>query len=277
MKIGRFRHKGKIFTGIVENNEVFSIGNIPIEKIITNNLIGKIRYMANASVSFEQVEYMPLLKPGKIICLGLNYKSHASEGGWEIPEEPIYFEKSSSCIIPHLAEIRIPENIGRVDPEVELAFIMGKTCRNADTDTAQQCIAGYTILNDVTARSMQKIDQSKKYPWFRSKSMDTFCPVGPWIVTSDELNWNDDLKIELRINGEIRQSSSTGQMIFQIPEIIVAITRYLTLYPGDIISTGTPEGISPIKDGDIVECEIEKIGILKNYVKINGKNIQVEQ
>ncbi len=270
MKIGRFRYRDSIFTGIVENDRVYSIGDMPVEKIIQDNLIEKISCLKNEEIPIERLEFMPLLKPGKIICLGLNYRSHAAEGGWIVPEEPVYFEKSSSCVIPHMAEIHIPQDIERTDPEVELAVVIGKVCKNADIKFAESCIAGYTICNDVTARSLQRMDQSKKYPWFRSKSMDTFCPIGPWIVTSDEINWNDDLKIELKINGVVKQSSRTSSMIFQIPEIIVSITRYLTLYPGDIISTGTPEGISPIKHKDIVECEIEKIGILKNPVVSNG-------
>lgn len=272
MKIGRFRYKGKTFTGLVEKEIVYNVGDIPIEKIFVDNLIDKIMSFKVSEIPLEGLEYVHLLKPGKIICLGLNYKSHAAEGGWTVPEEPVYFEKSSSCIIPHKAEIRIPENIGRIDPEVELAVVIGKKCKKVDRKAAETYIAGYTILNDVTARSMQRTDQSKKYPWFRSKSMDTFCPVGPWIVTSDEINWKQDLKIELRINGIVKQSSKTSSMIFDIPEIISCITRYLTLYPGDIISTGTPEGISPIKNGDIVECEVEKIGILVNPVVDDGNN-----
>ncbi len=272
MKIGRFRFNGCNFTGIVEKTRVYSIGDIPVEMIISNGLLGKVKELINNEFSLEDLEFLPLLRPGKIICLGLNYKSHAAEGGWDVPQEPVYFEKSSSCIIPHKAQIRLPEDIGRIDPEVEIAVIIGRMCKNEDLKSAESAIAGYTILNDVTARSMQRQDQSKKYPWFRSKSMDTFCPVGPWIVTTDEINWKDDLKIELRINRETKQSSRTSNMIFSIPEIIVAITRYLTLYPGDIISTGTPEGISPIKPGDFVECEIEKIGILANPVISYGDN-----
>lgn len=276
MKIGRFRHNGEVFTGIVEKNKVYSIGDLPIEQIIADNLTEKIRYLIRDEVNLEAVEYIPLLRPGKIICLGLNYKSHAAEGGWDLPDEPVYFEKSTSCVIPHMAKIQIPQGIGRIDPEVELAVVIGKRYKNNDNEDVEKCIAGYTVLNDVTARSMQKMDQSKKYPWFRSKSMDTFCPFGPWIVTADEINWQDDLKIELRINGVVKQRSKTSQMIFKIPYIIKSIARYLTLFPGDIISTGTPEGISPIKNGDIVECEIEKIGILKNPVISDGKDIKIE-
>ncbi|HOK79692.1 MAG TPA: fumarylacetoacetate hydrolase family protein [bacterium] len=272
MKLGRFRKDQNVFTGIVEGDKVGSVGEIPIEKIIASNLTDNIKCLISSWFSLQELEYAPLINPGKIICLGLNYKSHAEEGGWHLPAEPVYFEKSSSCIIPNRAKIYIPDHIGRIDPEVELAVMIGKICKNVSKQEAIACIAGYTILNDVTARAMQKEDQAKKYPWFRSKSMDTFCPIGPWIVTTDEIDWQEPLKIELRINGEAKQSSSTDKMIFQIPDIICSIARYLTLYPGDIISTGTPEGISPVKDGDIVECEIEKIGILSNPVVSYGKH-----
>lgn len=270
MKIGRFRYKNTPFTGIVKEDMVGYVGEVTIEKIIECNNISNLESQVTRWFSLDEVEYIPLLKPCKIICLGLNYSSHAAEGKWQIPDEPIYFEKSSSCIIPNKSPIFIPENIGRVDPEVELAIVIGKKCKSADRKTTEACIFGYTILNDVTARSMQKNDQSKKYPWFRSKSMDTFCPIGPWIVTSDEIKWDEGLTIQLSINGEVKQNSRTDLMLFKIPDIIAAITRYLTLYPGDVISTGTPEGISPIMHGDIVECEIEKIGILSNPVISNG-------
>ncbi len=273
MKIGRFKHKNISFTGIVKEDMIGSVGDIPIETIIETCRMSGLESSISCWFSLDEVEYLPLLKPGKIICLGLNYRSHADEGKWQIPDEPIYFEKSSSCVIPNKSPICIPENAGRVDPEVELALIIGKTCRKVSEHDATSCIAGYTILNDVTARSIQKADQEKKYPWFRSKSMDTFCPIGPWIVTSDEISPEEELRIELRINEKTKQSSKTGLMLFKISNIITAISRYLTLYPGDIISTGTPEGISPIKPGDIVECEIEKIGILSNPVISNGSGL----
>jgi len=266
MKIGRFRYKNTVFTGIVRDDMVGSVGDIPIEEIIESNRILTIESLISRWVSLKDVEYLQLLRPINIICLGLNYRSHAIEGNWQVPDEPIYFEKASSCIIPNKSPIIIPKNIGRVDPEVELALIIGKTCRKVSSSNVMPYIAGYTILNDVTARSIQRSDQEKKYPWFRSKSMDTFCPIGPWMITSDEIDINEGLKIELRINGVGKQASKTDSMLFGIPKIIASITKYLTLYPGDIISTGTPEGISPINPGDVVECEIEKIGILSNSV-----------
>jgi 2-keto-4-pentenoate hydratase/2-oxohepta-3-ene-1,7-dioic acid hydratase in catechol pathway len=270
MKIGRFYAGSSAFTGIVKNGTVYSVGNDPLEFIFRDSVDCSHLQSLTEKISMQtelcDVVYLPLLRPGKIICLGLNYRSHAIEGNWQIPGEPVYFEKSSSTVIAHKTPIKIPKDIGRVDPEVELAVIIGKQCRKISPENAGRYIAGYTILNDVTARTIQKKDQEMKYPWFRSKSMDTFCPVGPWLVTADEIGPRADLKITLRVNGKIRQDSSTGRMIFQVPEILAQITRYLTLEPGDIISTGTPEGIGPILPGDTVECEIEGIGVLTNPV-----------
>ncbi|HPP66588.1 MAG TPA: fumarylacetoacetate hydrolase family protein [bacterium] len=270
MKIGRFRYQNTSFTGIIKAEKVGSLGDMPIENIIESRDISAFAISISQWFSIDQVTYLPLFRPGKIICLGLNYRSHAVEGNWHVPEEPIYFEKSSSCVIPNKSPILIPQGIGRVDPEVELALVIGKTCKKISRDNAISHIAGYTIVNDVTARAIQKLDQEKRYPWFRAKSMDTFCPVGPWLVTPDEINPEKGLDIQLRINGITKQTSNTNFMIFKIPDIIAAIAKYLTLYPGDIISTGTPEGISPINPGDTVECEIEKIGILSNPVLSNG-------
>jgi len=218
----------------------------------------------------QNVLFAPLYKPGKIICLGMNYTEHAKEISTPVPEEPIYFEKATSAVIAHSQPIIYPGNTGRIDPEVELAVVMGKKAKNVKENKVVDFIAGYTILNDVTARDMQTEDIGNKLPWYRSKSIDTFCPVGPWIITPDEIKIDENLKIQLRVNGKIRQNSSTGNMIFKIPSLISRISSLITLEPGDIVSTGTPEGIAPIYSGDIVECEIEKIGILKNPLKKNG-------
>ena len=214
----------------------------------------------------EKVTYLPLYRPGKIICLGLNYTGHADETGWKPPEEPIYFEKAASAVIGHEQPIVYPAGLGRIDPEGELAVIMGKDARHVSAGEAKAYIAGYTILNDVTARDMQGHDMGRKMPWYRSKSLDTFCPVGPWIVTGDEIDPEEPLHIQLRVNGEVRQDGSTGKLIFSIPTLIEEISKIIVLEAGDILSTGTPQGIAPILPGDTVEIEIEKIGILRNPV-----------
>lgn len=215
---------------------------------------------------------VPLI-PGKIIALGRNFASHAKEQNAPIPKEPIIFEKANSSVIGPDENVVYknflikmdPKNV-RVDHEVELAVVISKKASNVKKKNAFNYVFGYTILNDVTARNVQSMDFEFKNPWFRSKSIDTFCPIGPWIITKDEIKNPHNLDIELRVNGKIRQKNNTKNMIFKIPQLIEYITTYLTLIPGDIISTGTPEGISPVFPNDVMECKIEKIGILKNKV-----------
>ncbi len=215
----------------------------------------------------EELTFLPLLRPGKVICLGLNYAEHAREGNVPVPEEPIYFQKATTSVIAHNQPVIYPPVLGRIDHEVELAFIIGKRGRNVKESDAGNFIAGYTILNDVTARDLQKKDLVNRHPWYRSKSIDTFCPIGPWVVTADEIAPEEPLSIQLRVNGEVRQNSSTKYLVFRVPALIAVITALITLEPGDIISTGTPDGISPVYPGDVMECEIEKIGILRNPVQ----------
>ncbi|WP_048055496.1 fumarylacetoacetate hydrolase family protein [Methanotorris igneus] len=199
------------------------------------------------------------IKPTKIICVGLNYIDHAKELNMEIPEEPIIFMKPPSSIIYHEDTIIRPKISKRVDYEVELAVVIGKKGKNIKKNEADNYILGYTILNDVTARDLQ----AKDGQWTRAKSFDTFCPIGPRIVKDiDPMNLN----IECRVNGEIKQKSNTKNMIFDVYELIEFVSSIMTLYPGDIISTGTPPGVGELKKGDVVECEIEGIGVLRNYV-----------
>ena len=200
------------------------------------------------------------INPTKIICVGLNYIDHAKELNMEIPEYPIIFLKPTSAIIYNEDYIIKPKISKRVDYEVELAIVIGKKCRNVKKDEADDYIMGYTILNDVTARDLQQKDGQ----WTRAKSFDTFCPIGPRIVKDiDPMN----LDIECRVNGEIKHKSNTKNMIFDVYELVEFVSSIMTLYPGDIISTGTPPGVGELKAGDVVECEIEGIGILRNYVR----------
>ena len=149
---------------------------------------------------------------------------------------------------------------------MELAVVIGKTAKNVKAKSALDYVFGYTVINDVTARSIQERDFKLNQPWFRSKSLDTFCPMGPWIVTKDEVGNPHNLKLSCKVNGQVKQSGSTKDFIFRIPEVIEYITKYLTLFPGDVISTGTVDGISPVKPGDVMTCEVEKVGILVNKV-----------
>jgi 2-keto-4-pentenoate hydratase/2-oxohepta-3-ene-1,7-dioic acid hydratase in catechol pathway len=154
-----------------------------------------------------------------------------------------------------------------MDHEVELALVIGRTAREVPKSSAWSYVAGYTICNDISARDLQTRDLEKKHPWFRSKSFDTFTPLGPWIVTADELRPPVHLRLTCRVNGKIRQNANTRDLVFDIPSIIEFVSRYITLDPGDVISTGTPAGIGPIKGGDRMVCSIEGIGELHNPVR----------
>jgi 2-keto-4-pentenoate hydratase/2-oxohepta-3-ene-1,7-dioic acid hydratase in catechol pathway len=208
----------------------------------------------------------PIGRPPKIVALGLNYASHAAESGRESPKEPVIFCKASTAVIGPEDKVVINPVVGRVDPEVELAVIISKRAKGVSREDAADFIAGYTILNDISARDMQSADFELRNPWFRSKSMDTFCPLGPCIVLPDEISPLDELDLELKVNGETRQKSNTKYLIFKVPELIEYISSMMTLEPGDIISTGTPEGIAPIQPGDVVEATVEKIGTLTSHV-----------
>ncbi len=210
----------------------------------------------------------PVLQPGKIIAIGLNYAAHAAEGGRSAPEEPIFFGKVGSIVIGPDDNIRIPPRVGRVDHELELGVIIGKKASRISEDEAYQYVAGYTVFNDVTARALQRQDKAAQNPWFRSKNMDTFAPMGPCMVTRNGISDPMNLQMELRVNGVVRQKVSTANMIFPIPTLLAYVTRYLTLYPGDVLATGTPEGVSELHEGNVVEAEIERIGILRNTVAL---------
>lgn len=208
----------------------------------------------------------PLLpfRPPKIVALGLNYVAHAAESGFEPPDEPVIFTKASTCVIGPDEPIQTKKKWGRIDPEIELAVIIGKHAKNVCEEDAFDYVAGYSIMNDVSARAMQSADFENTAPWYRSKSIDTFGPFGPCIVTADEISTPVELDIELIVNGEVRQKDNTRNLIFAIPKLIAFITDMITLEPGDVISTGTPEGIAEIVEGDLVECRIEGIGVLRN-------------
>lgn len=210
----------------------------------------------------------PIQNPGKIIAVGLNYAAHVNESGKEVPTEPVFFDKAGSVVIGKDDEIIIPSEVGRVDHEIELAVIIGKSAKNVKQENFENYIAGYTIFNDITARDLQKQAKLLQQPWFRSKNFDTFGPMGPCLVTTADIPFPVELEMELRVDEIARQKSNTGNMIFKLPQLMEYITRYLTLYPGDLISTGTPEGVGELSDGSIVEAEIEQIGVLSNKVVV---------
>ncbi|NUM56555.1 MAG: fumarylacetoacetate hydrolase family protein [Candidatus Hydrogenedentes bacterium] len=205
-------------------------------------------------------------RPGKIVAIGRNYAAHAAETGHDVPKEPIFFSKApTSCIGPDQAIVIRPA-YGRVDHEGELAVVIGRTAKDISPADARACIAAYALVNDVTAREMQREDIAAGHPWFRSKSLDTFCPFGPYLVLRDALPWPLEVDIECAVNGEVRQKSNTRHFIFKLPELIAYVSRFVTLEPGDVLSTGTPEGIAALHPGDVVEVRVPEIGVLRNTV-----------
>ncbi|MFB6081529.1 MAG: fumarylacetoacetate hydrolase family protein [Halanaeroarchaeum sp.] len=208
----------------------------------------------------EAVDVLPPSEPSKIVCIGLNYADHAAERDSDLPDRPLLFLKTPNTVSHHGATITLPADKERVDHEAELAVVIGEQARNVDAADAMDYVAGYTIMNDVSNRD----DQDREQNWVRGKSFDGAAPMGP--VLADPEDVPEDAAIELRVNGEVRQSSTVDQFIFSVPELVEEITTYMTLEPGDVISTGTPSGVNPLADGDHVEVEVEGIGTLEHDV-----------
>jgi 2-keto-4-pentenoate hydratase/2-oxohepta-3-ene-1,7-dioic acid hydratase in catechol pathway len=225
---------------------------------IIGDLFGEYRRL-EASLPMSNVKLLSPLLPGKIICVGRNYIDHATEQGVEVPEIPLIFLKPPSSIIGPGEKIVLPPQSNQVDHEAELGVVIGKNGRWISMENANNYIFGYTIVNDVTARDLQRRDGQ----WTRGKGFDTFCPVGPWIET--EFTPADAI-ITCKVNDELRQMASIREMVFSIPQIISFISSIMTLNPGDLILTGTPAGIGPLIKNDLVEISIEGIGSLRNPV-----------
>ncbi len=211
----------------------------------------------------------PVPRPGKIICVGLNYRDHAAESNQPIPQSPIIFSKFSTCVIGAGEPVLLPKNSSQVDYEAELAVVIGRSAKNVKREHALEYVLGYTNFNDVSARDFQFADGQ----WQRGKSCDTFAPMGAFIVTADEIPEPHKLKICFRLNGETLQNSNTSELIFDIPHLIEFLSETITLEAGDIIATGTPPGVGfarkpPVflKDGDVAEVEIEHLGVLSNPI-----------
>jgi|Deesub1362A_J573_1020465.scaffolds.fasta_scaffold00079_110 2-keto-4-pentenoate hydratase/2-oxohepta-3-ene-1,7-dioic acid hydratase in catechol pathway len=236
---GRFVARGEIYEGFFEVKE----GQILIDGM---------------TFSTSNVKFLPPVEPTKIVCVGLNYRDHAEEFGMELPDEPVLFLKPPSAVIGDGEAIELPD-CGRVDYEGELAVVIAKKCRSVSRSEALSYVLGFTCFNDVTARDLQRKDRQ----WTRSKSFDTFAPIGPYVACIDDAS---NLKIETRVNGAIKQSSNTSNLIFDVPRLIEFISGIMTLREGDVIATGTPSGVGPLSKGDVVEVEIEGIGVLRNRV-----------
>jgi 2-keto-4-pentenoate hydratase/2-oxohepta-3-ene-1,7-dioic acid hydratase in catechol pathway len=212
------------------------------------------------SAPLEEFELLVPVRPSKIVCVGRNYRDHAAELGNDVPKEPLLFLKPPSSLLPSGGTILMPALSKRIDFEGELAIVIGRTCRNlTKADDPRDYIRGYTLVNDVTARDIQKTDGQ----WTRGKGWDTFCPSGP--IVSDQLDpITNPVTLTTHVNGELRQTGSTADLIFPIPELLRYITAFMTLQPGDLIPTGTPAGVGPMQAGDTVTVSIPGLGTLTN-------------
>lgn len=210
--------------------------------------------------ALHEAHLLPPVLPSKIVCVGKNYFDHAAEMGGAPPEEPLLFLKPGTSVIGPEDAIHYPPDCGRLDYEAELGVVIKRRCKDVPLGASQDVILGYTCLNDVTARDLQKKDGQ----WTRAKGFDTFCPIGPWIETELDAQ---NVRLQARLNGDVRQSASTSIMIHSIDKLVYYASRIMTLLPGDIIATGTPAGIGPMQLGDRIEIEVEGIGILRNTIE----------
>ncbi|MFZ8907597.1 MAG: fumarylacetoacetate hydrolase family protein [Nitrosopumilaceae archaeon] len=284
MKIARLSYNNSETYGFVKGNKVATKDEItyqtgvPIPYTIKDFLFdGWYNEIADKIDSLPYAQDMsnfkllpPIPNPSKIICLAFNYTDHAEEQGLQAPEDPAIVLKPRTALNGTDSDIQCPEFVTQLDYEVELAMIIGKTCKNISQEQAKDVIFGYMIFNDVSARDIQFKDKQ----FTRGKGFDTFAPCGPWITTADEISDPQNLKLVTKVNGQIRQNSSTAKMFIKIPEIVSKISNVMTLEKGDIISTGTPAGVmlnKPnavfLKDGDKVEMEIENLGVLRNTIR----------
>jgi 2-keto-4-pentenoate hydratase/2-oxohepta-3-ene-1,7-dioic acid hydratase in catechol pathway len=252
MKIARFAAGDIVKYGLVEGNAVRGLKYSPFSALGGAFETDGLNYQIN------DVKLLAPCVPSKLVCIGLNYRAHIAEGTHEPPRLPLIFLKPPSAVIGPDDEIVLPTD-GRTDHEAELAVVIGRAAKDVTENEARNYILGYTCINDVSERVIQHGDGQ----WTRGKGFDTFAPMGPWIVT--DIN-ADNLKVEALVNGQVKQSSNTSYLIFGIAALVSFISGVMTLLPGDIIATGTPEGVSQLKHGDTIEIRLENIGTLRNYV-----------
>ncbi len=250
MRIVRFFQKGRAGYGVLDGEKLLPLWETPFLGITETG----------ETLLQDEITLLAPCEPSKIVALGLNYRDHAAEFGHPVPEEPLIFLKPSTAVIGPEADIIYPRMSRRVDYEAELAVIIGKTAHRVAEDKALDYVLGYTCFNDVTARDLQKKDGL----FTRAKGFDTFAAMGPWIET--DIGDPDNVMVEAYLNGERRQHSSTSNMVFGVRHLISFISQVMTLLPGDVIATGTPSGIGPMRPGDVVEVRVEGIGTLRNRV-----------
>lgn len=252
MKFIRFKKNNNVSHGYLEGSKIMQLE----EDYIQNSNSQK----SGKEFDLSEVELLSPVEPGKIIAIGLNYLGHAQERGKEVPDEPMMFMVSPTAVIGDGDTIQLPNQENRIDYEAELAIVIGKEAYKLKKENALDYVFGYTINNDVSDRDLQKKDGQ----FTRAKSFHTFKPLGPCIAT--EINPNN-VDVKLSVNGEVKQNSNTNDFIHSVEKMLVHVTDSISLKPGDVIITGTPSGVGPLKDGDLVEIEIEGIGKLSNTVK----------
>jgi 2-keto-4-pentenoate hydratase/2-oxohepta-3-ene-1,7-dioic acid hydratase in catechol pathway len=249
VQIARFSYGEGVAFGVVEGDVVVPIVGHPFAPIERTDV----------ALNLAELRLLAPVLPSKVVAIGKNYASHAAEMGGDVPETPLIFLKPSTSVVAHRDAIASPPSSERVDYEGELAVVISRLCRDVPEERAMEVVLGYTCANDVTARDQQRADGQ----WSRAKGYDTFCPLGPWVETDLDPG---DLAITTRLNGETKQDSRTSMLVHKIPTLIAYITACMTLLPGDVILTGTPDGVGPMLVGDEVSVEIEGIGELTNPV-----------
>lgn len=250
MKLARLLVAGKPQWGLVVEDRITLFSSAPWQD----------PRPLGGSIPLEGAQLLPPAEPTKIVCVGLNYRAHAQEMGKELPREPLLFLKSPQALSAPGGAVILPPDSKQVEHEGELALVIGKRAKNVKPEEALRYVLGYTCLDDVTARDIQR--QEKVYA--RAKGYDTFCPVGPWLET--DIADPQNLTLTLKVNGDVRQQGTTSDMIFSVAEIVAFVSRIMTLEPGDLISTGTPPGVGPLCPGDWVEVAIPEIGTLTHSV-----------
>ncbi len=245
----RYCHRKQVGYGLLLEGVVHSLEGDPLARPIPGRPVA----------SLQEVELLAPVVPSKVLAVGRNYAAHAAEFDHPVPQEPLLFLKPPSAVIGPGAAIVLPPLPKRVDHEAELAVVIGRRCRGVGRGEALDYVLGYTCANDVTARDLQQRDGQ----WSRAKGFDTFCPLGPWIVTAVD---PAGLEVLGRVNGEVRQRGHTGDLLFPVPVLIEYASAVMTLEPGDVLLTGTPAGVGPLRPGDIVEVEVPGVGLLRNPV-----------
>lgn len=249
MKYARYERQGMVSYGLVEGDTIKRLeGDIFSEYKVTGE-----------SYQLSEIRLLAPVMPSKIVAVGINYRDHATEMKLELQEDPVLFIKPATAVIGPEDNIIMPQMSKQVDYEAELALVIGKKAKNVEPEAALEYVLGATCLNDVTARDLQ----SKDGQWTRAKSFDTFAPMGPFIVTGADYN---NIDIELVLNGETKQKSNTKYFIANAQKIVSYISKIMTLNPGDVIATGTPSGVGPMKSGDVVEVRLAGIGVLRNHL-----------